>query len=211
MRNINKFILIVGIACCGSFARGQGSHAGHHGAHHGHGGELKSVAPLSDASIYQLESAWTDQDGKSLRLKDLAGRPRLVVMLYTSCTSACPMLVGEIKDVLSKLTKSERKRISPLVFSFDPERDTPAALKAFAKKMKVAGEDWAFLSGSSGDVSELAGALGVQYKKLDSGDYLHSNTIFLLNKKGEIAAKKEGLKTPAEVFLSEIKKNLHTK
>jgi protein SCO1/2 len=181
---------------------------GHHQHDHSHHEELAAKAPLSDSSIYNLTSNWTNQDGKVVKLSELAGRPRLVTMVYTSCTSACPMLIGEVKNVLSGLTPAEKNQISPLIFTFDPERDTPEALKKFATKMKVEGGSWTFLTGSAADVSEIAGVLGVQYKKLDSGDYIHSNAIFFFNEKGEIVSKKDGLKTPAEAFIAEIKKNL---
>lgn len=170
--------------------------------------ELKAEASLSDASLYQLGSKWTDQNGKQVALPELAGRARLVTMVYTTCVSACPMLVGEIKNVMNLLPPSERAKVSPAIFTFDPERDTPEKLKAFSEKMKINDERWQLLTGSPADVAELAGALGVQFKKLDSGDYVHSNAVYFLNEKGEIVAKKEGLKTPAETFVADIKKAL---
>ena len=175
-------------------------------SHHAHHAAPEAVeAKLSGSSLYNLESSWRDASGKPVALSSLAGRPRLVAMLYTGCKTACPLLVQDMKTLRDKLPKKTQAKISLTVFSLDAQNDTPEHLAAFASKMSL-GENWALLSPrGAGDVTEIASALGVQYKRLESGDYIHSNVIFLLNEKGEIVAKKEGLKTTSEDFSQKVR------
>lgn len=216
MRDLKRFVIMPVMAYIGIMgfrAPVAFGHEGHHHAEHHQTEELKAQeSRLSGESLYQLGSSWKNQNGEPVRLESLAGRPRLISLLYTSCISACPMLVSDMKSLVSQLSKSERDKIGLAVFSFDPDRDTPEALTKFASKLKLDPKQWTLLSPMrASDVTEIAAALGVQFKKLESGDYIHSNVIFLLNEKGEIVAQKEGLKTVSAEFSKKLKDELKRK
>ena len=53
----------------------------------------------STDSIFYLDSKWQNQDGKTLQLQDLKGKNLVVVMIFTSCKTACPLLVTDIKNI----------------------------------------------------------------------------------------------------------------
>ncbi|HNS42581.1 MAG TPA: SCO family protein, partial [Taishania sp.] len=55
----------------------------------------KVVEELPSDSIFNLTSNWQDQNGKDLKLADLRGKTLVVVMIYTTCKSACPILVSD--------------------------------------------------------------------------------------------------------------------
>ena len=165
---------------------------------------------LPDTSIYHLDSTWLDAHEQQVKITDLAGHLRIVAMLFTSCPGACPMTIQDIQHIRSLLPTAARAAVMVTVFSFDPERDTPEKLLAFKNKMKLEKDVWTLLTPEQpADVTALAAALGVRFKKLESGDFIHSNIIFLLDKQGEVVAKQEGLKTAPESFVAEIKK-LHS-
>lgn len=175
----------------------------HEHDHHQHE-DMKMGKPAIATSLYQLDSEWTDQDGKKIKIQDLAGQPRLISMLYTRCLTACPLLVDEIQRILNQLPK-DQKEMPVTVFSFDSEYETPETMKEFIKKRKL-GVNWKPLKGNADAVAELAAALGVRYKKLKNSEYIHSNVIFLLDEKGNIVAQKEGLNTSSTDFEKEIRK-----
>src|SRR5690606_11460516 len=127
-----------------------------------------------------------------LQLKDLAGSPRLLVMLYTRCTTTCPLVLEDIKGLLGELPGDRAQNLKVSIFSFDSERETPASLKDFFIKKELDAR-WNLLTGDSAAVADLAAALGVRYKKVGD-EYIHSNIIFLVNERGVVLAKKEGLK-----------------
>jgi protein SCO1/2 len=54
-------------------------------------------------------------------------------------------------------------------------------------------DSWLFLFGHSDDILELATLLGITYKRNQSGGFLHSNVITVLNKAGEMVHRHEGL------------------
>lgn len=167
---------------------------------------VEDGARFPGASIYQLSSSWTDQRGKARKLTELAGKPRIIAMVFTRCETACPLLVHDLRSIERKLTAEERAGIGVDLFSFDSKREDLASLKAFAQRHGIDDARWSISSSSAGAVAELAAALGVQYKELDSGDFIHANVIFLLDVRGEVVAKKEGLGTDEGSFVGTLKK-----
>lgn len=163
---------------------------------------------LSPSSVYNLSDSWTGRDGKQVAFSDLKGKVRIVSMVFTRCSSACPLLVSDIKAILSKLPASEAAKVEVSLFSFDHQRDTPEALREFSKKMKIDSPQWGVYSSTKNTVSELAAVLGVQYKALESGAYVHSNNIILLNKEGEILKSIEGYNSSVDDFIALLKKSL---
>jgi protein SCO1/2 len=172
-------------------------------AHEGHDAGLKAKAPLPGASVFQLDSEWKNQSGEKIKLRDLRGKPRLAAMLYTRCETACPLIVEDIKETAAEAGGN----IGVAIFSLDSFRETPESLRALAKKRKLP-EQWELFTSDAGAVSELAAALGVRYKRLPNGEFIHSNVVYLLNPSGEIAAQKEGIKSPRAEFVKSIKKEL---
>lgn len=145
---------------------------------------------INTKSIYQLDQRWTTQDGKNIPLTQLAGTPIIVTMVFTSCPGACPLMVSDMKSFDRQLTKKEKNKIKFAVFSIDPARDNPEALRKFYKKMKL-DQRWTLLTSNADQVRELAAILGFGYKEIGGGDFTHSSTLFLLSTEGEILARKE--------------------
>ncbi len=203
--NFSANIFLVSLVCFGVSAHAH-DHEKH--AHSAHAAPKAAAAAISGKSLYNIQSKWYDVDNKRTDLKSLGGQPRLVTMLYTSCTSACPMLVDKMKGVVNSLSESEKAKLKMALFSFDPRRDTPKHLKGFAQKQSLNLQNWTLLSPvQEADSTELANALGVQFKKVKD-DYIHSNVIFLLDGNGELVASDEGLGKARSQFIAEVKKLL---
>lgn len=173
-----------------------------------HSDEMKPDKVQSGSSILQLESKWRNQNNEAVNLSELKGKPRLVVMLFTRCETACPLIVEDLKNIAEDLQSSDSaKNIEVSIFSLDSFRETPESLASFAKKRKLP-MDWQLYTSNGDAVAELAAALGVRYKRLQNGDFIHSNVIYFLNTKGEVLAQKDGIKTPRGEFIKNVKKNL---
>jgi protein SCO1/2 len=168
---------------------------------------LAADKALGSASIYQLDHRWTNQDGAVNALKDLQGRPAVVAMIFTSCKATCPFIVSEIKALDTQLTKTDKRGFQYILFSIDPARDTAAALKAFAKKMKLDNR-WTLLTSNADQVREIAAVLGYGYKAQSGGDFTHSTVLVLLSAEGEVIATKDSNIQTAE-FVSKMKKAIH--
>ena len=155
--------------------------------------EDKSVdKEKTTGSIFVLDSKWQNQDGQELQLKDLKGKNLVVVMIFTSCKTACPILVADMRKIASKIEPKKLKETTMLLISIDPENDTPEVLKSYAKEQKMEGEPWMFLRSDKESVRELANVLAVKYKKISPIVFSHSNIITVFNKNGEMMNQVEG-------------------
>ncbi len=168
-----------------------------------------SAESFGPKSLYRLEQEWTSQNGKTLSLSDLKGKPTIVALIFTSCPATCPLIVSDMKSLDSKLNKNQRKNVRYALFSIDPARDTPAALLSFSKKMKL-DERWTLLTSKPEHVRELSVVLGFNYKPLDDGDFTHSTTVFLLSADGEVIAKKESVSDEKQ-FMEKVRSQAERK
>ena len=160
-------------------------------AHAGHG-SAPAPAKASEFSIYDLESAWQDQQGLPLTLRDLAGRPRVIAMVYTSCAYACPRILKDMKRIEGEL-RAEGIDAGYVMVSIDPERDTPARLAEYAASTMLDPQDWILLTGTDDGTLELAALLGVRYRRVSETDFEHSNVITLIDGDGRIVHRQVGL------------------
>jgi protein SCO1 len=150
--------------------------------------------------VYQLNSRWTDQEGKSSTLAQFQGKPLILAMIYTSCKDACPMIILDMQAIEKALPKQAREQTQFALISFDPERDSPAQLKLFESSHGLGAKHWTLLTGSEDSVRTLAAVLGIRYMKIPSGEFAHSSVISVLDSKGNIQHQQTGLKKdPGEV------------
>ena len=160
----------------------------------------------TDKSLYLLDSKWTSDVNREIRLGVLRGRPQIVAMFFTHCEYACPILVSELKAIEAKLAPEVLAKVDFLLVSIDTARDTPAELAAFREKRQLARERWTLLRGGADDVRELAALLGVNYVEDSRGQFAHSNIITLLNSEGEVAFQHAGLKQDPALLIAAIEK-----
>jgi protein SCO1/2 len=126
-------------------------------------------------------------------LGDLRGKIQVLAMSYTSCEYACPIVVEMMQRLEASLLPELLAQVGFVMVTFDPQRDTPAVLKAFSEKRQLDLQHWTLLHGQPDDVLELAVLLGVKYKRMPQGGFAHSNLITVLNKDGEIVHRYLGL------------------
>lgn len=160
--------------------------------------------PISDLSIYNLPSKWTTQNNQDIELKDLKGNVLVMVMIYTSCKSACPRLVADMRNIESRLPAAIKKNVKLVLVSIDPETDTPKRLKDFSVENKMESDQWLFLRSTEENTREFAAVLAVNYKKISPMDFSHSNIISVFNADGELAYQQEGLGVNSDETIKKI-------
>ena len=166
---------------------------------------LAGPTNYTDKSLFLLDSTWTSDTGRKVKLGVLRGRPQVVAMFFASCRFTCPLTVSDLQRTEAALPENLRTNTDFLLVSFDSVRDTPAALKAYRAKRELSSQNWTLLRGEPDDVRELAALLGVIYKKDANGDFAHSNVITLLNAEGEIVFQQPGLNLPPDEIISKLK------
>ncbi len=82
-----------------------------------------------------------DQNGRTVRDSDFAGRYRIVYFGYTYCPDVCPTdmaKIGQAMRILDKEAPRVAAKVVPIFITVDPERDTPAAIKQFVGELPPA-------------------------------------------------------------------------
>lgn len=166
---------------------------------------------ISEMSIYNLPSTWTNQDNENLQLKDLQGDVLVMVMIYTSCQAACPRLVADMRNIEEKLPEELKDDVKLIFVSIDPETDTPERLKSFAKENFMDQDPWIFLRSSDENTREFAAVLAVNYKQITPIDFSHSNIISVFDREGEMVFQQEGLGVNSDNTIRNIQETLEKK
>ncbi len=167
--------------------------------------EEVSMSDLTENSLYQLNSEWTNQFGNKINLTKLKGKKQIVTMIFANCTYACPILVNDMRRIEERLSKEELRNVRFTLFTIDPERDTPEKLKEFAQNQNLNLSRWQLLTSSKSDIADLAALMGFRYKRENDGSYSHSNIISILNEDGELIHQQVGLSQDIEKTLNVIR------
>jgi protein SCO1/2 len=136
----------------------------------------------------------------------LQGKVQVLAMVYTTCASACPIIVSLMQRLEAALPPELHSQVGFVLVTLDPERDTPSVLRAYSTKMHLDPVSWSLLSGRPDDVMELAMLLGITYKRDQRGDFIHANVVTVLNKAGEIVHRHEGLQQDMASTLEAIRR-----
>lgn len=154
---------------------------------------LRNEGEIPEMSIFNLPSKWKNQNNDTISLMDLKGDVLVMVMIYTSCTSACPRLVSDMRSIEKQIPDKQKNKVKLVFVSIDPLTDTPTRLKEFAKENQMDNDQFVFLTGSIEDTREFAAALAVSYKQISPIDFSHSNIISVFNTEGVMVHQQEGL------------------
>lgn len=93
-----------------------------------------------------------DGDGQLRTLADFKGKVVVVFFGYTQCPDFCPTTLQELVEIKRSLGENG-KRVQVVFITVDPERDTPALVKAYAANF---GPDVVGLRGTPEQVREHA-------------------------------------------------------
>jgi len=158
------------------------------------------------ASLYRLDAALTNQDGRTHGLDVYRGHPVLVSMFYSSCPATCPLIVDTLRATERELSAAQRADLRVLMVSIDPERDTPAALHELAQIRHIDTARWTLARADASTARNIAALLNLQYRRLPNGDFNHSTVIALLSPAGEIEARTNSLGHADETLLAKLRK-----
>ncbi|MGG5809118.1 SCO family protein [Falsiroseomonas sp. CW058] len=123
----------------------------------------------------------TDHTGRAVTEADFAGRFLLVYFGFTFCPDVCPTELGTIAAALDTLGEAGG-RVTPVLVTIDPERDTPEALADYVSRFhpRMVG-----LTGTPDQVSAIARAYRVFYARVQRPEMTqyvmdHSSFIYLV-------------------------------
>jgi protein SCO1 len=207
-QNSRRTLLVAAAAWLASFASGSAAAPGQAAPN------APSIpAALPRNSVYQLDVTLTDQDGQAIRWRDTPAQhtgPRIVGMFYSYCDMVCPMLFETVKIIEGRLPEAARSRLRVDMISFDPARDDILTLKKTAAQRAGDERRWRLYRPQPADVRKVAGVLGVQYRRLASGEFNHSTPMILLDAQGVELMRSETIGKPDPAFVKAVEKSLST-
>jgi protein SCO1/2 len=131
-----------------------------------------------------------DQDGKPFTTQSLRDRWSIVFFGFTHCPDVCPTTLAVLKQVHTQLADlPDAQRPHVLLFTVDPERDTPALLRDYVRFFDPT---FGAVTGTAEGVRQAAGTFAVPYAKvsLPGGGYTmdHGAGLFFVGPDGSNVA-----------------------
>lgn len=179
-------------------------------AAHDSGGHAPKVAgpvdgwvfPLAAPGTYRLppirkaaDARLLDETGAPVRLAEaLDGRLTLLAFVYASCPDLCPLASARMAEAQAMAAADPELagRVRLATLSFDPERDTPEVMAAYADAFRdpgIAAPDWLFLTAP--DEAEMARTLEAWDQPVDrtadeGAPFSHVLRVFLVDAAGQV-------------------------
>jgi protein SCO1/2 len=187
----NRLIFLAGAAAAALWLAGCGPQNS--------GGSAGQTVATGEALIggpFQL----VDQDGKPADQLLLAGKWTAVFFGYTYCPDVCPTTLQTLAAAQQKLG-GKAKNLQVVFVSVDPERDTPAQIKAYLAAPAFP-KGTIGLTGSPAQVAAAAKAYRVYFQKQGTGEGYtlnHSSIVYLMDPTGKFDRVVTESQTPAEI------------
>lgn len=167
-----------------------------HEHHHHHAMPAEQDSYVRKLATYTIpDVSLRDANGAGVPLRSvLADKPVILNFIFTSCGAICPVMSATFSQVQAALGP-DRDTVRMVSISIDPEHDTPAALKIYAKKYG-AGPQWHMLTGSLGNSIAVQRAFDV-YR----GDIMgHRPATFLRARAGKQWVRLDGFASAADIL-----------
>ena len=141
--------------------------------------DLPALFPVPNASLI-------DENGKAVNLDSMKGSVTVYDFIFTSCSGICPIMSRNMAELTQRVPKDAPVKFVSI--SVDPQRDTPGALREYARRYRR-DDRWMFLTGDRETIVRLS----VDGFKLAAGDpqpggeaLLHSSKFAVADKAGII-------------------------
>lgn len=134
----------------------------------------------------------TDMEGRRLTSEDLRGKVVLYNFFYTGCGSRCDQMNATMQQVQAGIAAMNlgAMPVELVSVSFDPARDTPEALRAYAAAIGADTSQWRFATGDAALLKEtIGGGFEVYYDSAADGSFQFDPTFVLVDGWGIIRGK----------------------
>jgi len=151
----------------------------------------------SNAKHYFTDVVLVNQNGQKMRFYSdlLEGKVVIINSFFATCAGSCLPMNRNLEKVQAALGNHMERDVHIISISVDPEVDTPANLKAYAKKLN-AGPGWYFLTGDKESVDFVLQKLGQFVENKQD----HLNIFIIANERTGLWKKAFGLAKPEELM-----------
>jgi len=169
--------------------------------------DLRKVIEKSEQAVGRTLGTYrlTDSTGAPLALRDLRGKPLVIGLIYTSCSTVCPPTTQHLIDVVKEAGRMiGSDRFNVLTVGFDARNDTPARLTQFARVQGVKFANWQLASADAATIEALLHDLGFSYVAI-AGGFDHVTQTTIVDGDGRIYRHVYGEDFPLQMFMEPLK------
>lgn len=146
-----------------------------------------------------------DSSGAPLSLRDYRGRPLIISLVYTSCSSVCPPTTQHLIDAVTEAGRVfGPDRFAVLTVGFDARNDTPSRMAQFASIQGIKFANWRLASGDAATIEALLNDLGFSYRSV-AGGFDHPTQTTIIDRNGKIYRHVYGEDFPLTMFMEPMK------
>lgn len=139
--------------------------------------------------------AFVDQDSAVVTNDTFRGKVYVADFFFTSCRTICPIMKTQMLRVYE--ATRDMPDVQIISHTIDPEYDTVALLRDFAKRLGVESGRWHFVTGVKDSIYKIAQtsyfATALEDKSEPDG-FIHSGAFLLIDRQGRIRGKYDGTK-----------------
>jgi protein SCO1/2 len=170
----------------------------------------RRVIERSEAALGTLigDHQLTDSLGHPFSLTDYRGRPLVISLIYTSCSTVCPSTTQHLLDAVAEAQRSlGGERFAVLTVGFDARNDTPQRMATFAKQQGIPVATWRAASGDVATLAALMRDLGFSYLAA-AGGFEHITQTSIIDADGRVYRHIYGDDFPLPVFIEPLKETV---
>ena len=145
---------------------------------------------LSNGEVEEIIShkisdfSFINQNEKTISNMEIEDKIHVANFMFTSCTSICPDMTGNMK--LIEKAFSNDPRVVILSYSVTPWIDTPDKLADYVEFNDIKTNNWHFLTGNKSEIYSLARESYFAEETMgfskDSTDFLHTEYFILVDR-----------------------------
>lgn len=141
-----------------------------------------------------LDLAFTDSDGRAVRLGDLVtDRPVVLSLVYYECPMLCTQVLNGLLASLKAISLDVGDGFDVVTVSFDPDEGPDLAAKKKASYIESYGREgaaagWHFLTGTEASIAAITEAVGFHYVYQEDVDqFAHGSAVMVLTPGGVVS------------------------
>lgn len=165
-------------------------------------GSAAAESVLTDAKL-------VDQNGNSVALTSLKGKPMVVDFIYTSCPGPCLMETAKLANVALRLGSDIGSKVTIVSISVDPEHDGPKQLLDYSRQQGADEKGWYFLTGGPAEVDQALAGFKLSRQVEPDGSVGHLVDMMLIGPDGRLIREYNGEVVKAQDIVDDVKKTLN--
>ena len=174
---------------------------------------VRTVDPLNVGDPMP-DYPFTNELGEAIHLGQFKGQALGLTFIYTRCPfpNFCPRMSSNFADAYKKLSAlpDAPGNWRLLSISFDPEHDTPALLKSYAKRYDYGTNHWSFATGALIDIDAITEQFGLIFPREGVG-FNHNLRTVVVDAQGRVQKVFTGNEWKVDDFVEEMVKAAESK